>query len=51
VFKDWQQLYETSIHSLQSDEDDQQSITPKPSYLEPQTTIEQSPSKITLNFY
>jgi len=44
--KDWRNLYETSIHSLQSDEEEQRSTTQKQFYLEPRTSIEQPPSKI-----
>lgn len=38
-------MYETSVQSLRSDEDEQRASPVKPFYLESQTSIEQSPRK------
>ena len=47
--KDWRNLYEPSNHSVQSDEEDQKSVTQKPFYLERQPSIEIPPSKTILS--
>ncbi len=49
--KDWQNLYEASVHSLQSEDDEPKSSTQPPFYLNRRASIEKFLGKINLDFY